>query len=67
MPWLKADELASRYGKDVDFIERGLRACRQANVGEGYFIKRYLEDMKHIPRDDAVDYQSRLIQGLVRE
>lgn len=67
MPWLKADELAQRYGKDVDFIKRGLQACRSANVGEEYFVKRYLEEMKDIPMDEAVDYQSRVLQGLVKE
>lgn len=67
MPWLKADELAHRYGKDADFINRGLQACRSANIGEEYFIKRYLEEMRDIPFDEAVDYQSRVLQGLVRE
>lgn len=66
MPWLKADELAARYGKDQGFVERGLEACRRANVGEEYFIKRYLEDIKSIPKNEAVDYQSQVIQGLLR-
>jgi len=49
MPWLKADELAARYRKDVGFVLRGLEACRRAGVGEEYFIKRYLEELTSSP------------------
>jgi hypothetical protein len=64
MPWLMAETLAAEYGKDVKFVERGLQACRNAGVSEHYFIKRYLEGDKTIPKDDAVEYHARLIAGL---
>jgi hypothetical protein len=66
MPWLEAETLAAKYGKDADFVRRGLQACRSAGVGEEYFIKRYLEGDKSIPMDESVEYQSRVIQGLVK-
>lgn len=67
MPWLEAETLASTSGKDLDFIKRGLEACRRAGVSHGYFIRRYLEDDKTVPFSVAVDYQSRVVQGLVVE
>lgn len=67
MPWLKAETLAAQYGKDKVFIERGLKACRLAGVSEQYFIRRYCQEDKTIPKNDAVEYQSRVIQGLIRE
>lgn len=67
MPWLKAESLSSQYNKDVGFVGRGLLACRNAGVSEQYFIDRYFKDDKTIPFDRDVDYQSRLIQGLIHE
>ena len=63
-PWLAAETLATKYGKPVDFIRRGLESCRLANVDIGYFIQRYLEDDKTIPKNDVVEYHSRILQGL---
>lgn len=72
-----ATELITKYGKDKGFIERGLLACRNAGVSETYFIERYLEGNKEIGNASStqqftqfnadVDYQSRLIQRLIRE
>jgi hypothetical protein len=67
MPWLEAETLAAKYNKDVDFIRRGLQSCRSAGISEKYFIKRYLEEDKAIPLDQAVDYQARVLQGLIKE
>lgn len=63
-PWIAAETLAAKYGKDVDFIRRGLEACKLADVEQGYFIRRYLEGDKSVPKNDAVEYHSRVLQGL---
>jgi len=59
-------ELASTYDRDVDWIKRSLMACRNAGTSEKYFVDRYLKKLD-IPFDKDVDYQARLVQGLIRE
>jgi hypothetical protein len=64
MPWLKAESLAQQYNRDVAFIRRGLRACREAGVSERYFVSRYLEKDPSVPYNPLVDHHSRLLQNL---
>lgn len=66
-PWLAAETLAHQYDKPLEFVKRGIEACRLANVGQGYFIERYCKGNKDIPRDDKVEYHARVLQGLVVE
>lgn len=66
-PWLAPETLAAKYGKDVDFIRRGLQACRNADVDIGYFVRRYLEGDRSVPKNDSVEYQARVLQGLLVE
>ena len=67
MPWLFAETLAAKYQKDLGFIQRGLEACRLAGVGNSYFVRRYLDEDKSVPLHEGVDYQSRIIQGMIVE
>jgi hypothetical protein len=53
--WLKAEELAARTGKPIDWIKRGLQACEQASVAHSYFISRYLDGNKDVPRNRDVE------------
>ena len=53
--WLKAEELAARTGRPVDWIKRGLQACEQAGVGHDYFIRRYLDKDRSAPRNADVE------------
>jgi hypothetical protein len=53
--WLKAEELASRTGKPIDWIKRGLQACEQAGVAHSYFISRYLDGDRSAPRNADVE------------
>jgi hypothetical protein len=66
MPWLFAETLAATYQKDLGLIQRGLEACRLAGVGNSYFVRRYLDGDKSVPLHEGVDYQSRVLQGLVK-
>lgn len=67
MPWIEPEILATKYNKDVEFIKRGLLACRNAGVSDSYFIDRYLEGNKDIPHNKDVEYQSKLLQGCMKE
>lgn len=64
-PWLAAETLASTYDKPVEFIRRGLEACRLAEVHQSYFIDRYLRGDKDVPKNDAVEHHSRILQGII--
>lgn len=44
--WLRAENLATQYSKPLEFVERGIEACRRASVDLDFFIKRYLEGDK---------------------
>lgn len=52
--WLDAEELATRYRRPVNWIARGLEACRRAGVDRAYFVERYLE-RKPVPRNAMVE------------
>jgi hypothetical protein len=65
MSWLNAETLATQYQRDLKFIQRGLLACRNADVPECYFVERYLKQNKDIPFHDGVDYQMRVLLGIV--
>ena len=52
--WVKAAELAERYRKPEQWVQRGLEACRRAGVDPDYFEHRYLQRL-NIPRDELVD------------
>ena len=41
--WARVGALAERYSRPIDWIARGLEACRRADVDPDYFIARYLE------------------------
>ena len=66
-PWLAAETLATTYNKPVDFVKRGIEACRLANVEQSYFIERYCKGNKDIPKNDAVEYHARVLQGLAKD
>ena len=53
--WLKAEELAARTGRPVDWIKRGLQACEQSGVGHDYFVRRYLDGDRSAPRNPDVE------------
>jgi hypothetical protein len=53
--WLKAESLAARTGKPVDWIKRGLQACEQAGVGHDFFVRRYLDKDRDAPRNADVE------------
>jgi hypothetical protein len=65
MPWLSAETLATQYHRDLKFIQRGLLACRNADVPESYFVERYLKHNPDIPFHEGVDYQMRVLLGIV--
>ncbi len=51
----KAGELASQFNKSRPWVERGLAACRDANVPEDYFIDRYIKGDHSVPANPTVD------------
>ena len=53
--WAKATALSIQYGKDPQWIERGLAACQAVGVSGHYFIQRYLVGDKSVPRHEDVD------------
>lgn len=63
--WLKAESLAARTGKPVDWIKRGLQACEQSGVGHDYFVRRYLDGDRSAPRNRNVEEaMADLLKGL---
>jgi hypothetical protein len=46
-----AHQLAHDYKKPIEFIERGLEACRRSHVSESYFVNRYLKEDKTIEQN----------------
>jgi hypothetical protein len=59
--WGLAEDLAHEFNKPVEWIERSIRACREAGVSPQYFIDRYLKKLP-ISIDREVDECSREIQ-----
>jgi hypothetical protein len=57
-----AEELQSRYQKDLGFIKRGLESCERAGVSHDYFVSRYLDEDRSVPINVEVDKMSRLVQ-----
>ena len=57
-----AEELQSRYQKDLGFIKRGLESCERAGVSHDYFVSRYLDEDRSVPINVGVDKMSRLVQ-----
>ena len=53
--WAIEGSLAAKYGRDLGFIQRGLLACKLAGIGFDFFIQRYLEGDKSIPRNPLVE------------
>ena len=53
--WDSTDhQLAHDYKKPIEFIERGLEACRRSHVSESYFVDRYLKEDKTIEQNMLV-------------
>ena len=57
--WEWAQTLAQEFRAPAEWIERGIRACREADVDPEYFIVRYLhhklpEERKQFPMDQTV-------------
>lgn len=52
--WAEAGELATRYKRPQQWIERGLRACEAVGVDHSYFVSRYLKKLP-IPRNESVE------------
>lgn len=63
VPWVVHHSLANQYSRPLEFIQRGLEACRLSGVSSAYFINRYLEGDKTVPVNDAVAYHSKILQG----
>jgi len=51
--WLKAEELAKKYKKNVEWVRRGLMACEQVGIPSQFFIDKYLED-KDLPKNEEM-------------
>ena len=41
--WVHIADLAKKYARPEEWIERGFRACEHAGVSPDYFVERYLE------------------------
>lgn len=54
--WVLEGNLAADYQKPLDFIQRGLEACRLAHQPKEYFIDRYLKADKTVERVPEVDH-----------
>ena len=52
--WELAEELAHEFTRSIDFVKRGILACREAGVSPQYFIDRHLHK-KPIPMNKHVD------------
>jgi hypothetical protein len=52
--WEWAQELAQEFRRDPEWIDRGIRACREAGADPQYFIDRYLHH-EPIPMNHDVD------------
>jgi hypothetical protein len=44
--WLQAENLAAQYSKPLEFVQRGIEACRRSSTDLSFFIQRYLEGDK---------------------
>lgn len=53
--WAQAAALAEQYRRDARWIQRGLEACTVAGVAPGYFIRRYLDGDRSIPKHGGVE------------
>lgn len=53
--WAKVGHIASQYGKDIEFIKRGLSACERVGAPPDYFIRRYCQGDKSEPFREDVD------------
>ena len=53
--WAKVGALAAQYNRDEGWIRRGLSACEAAGVAPRYFIQRYLDGDKTVPRHEGVE------------
>ena len=51
--WELAEDLAHEFTRPVEWIKRGISACREAGVSPEYFIDRYLL-RKPIPMNEEV-------------
>lgn len=64
--WARVGALAQRYSRPVEWIARGLEACRRADVDPEYFIARYLERDAATPFNTVVDEAMRDILAEAR-
>jgi hypothetical protein len=53
--WAEVESLAAKYRRTAAWIKRGLDACETAGVAPEYFIRRYLDDDKTIPKHEGVE------------
>ena len=60
--WELAEDLAHEFTRPVEWIKRGILACREAGITPLYFIDRYLL-RKSLLMNKDVDQASRAIQG----
>jgi len=44
--WLQAENLSIKYSKPLEFVQRGIEACRRSSTDLSFFIQRYLEGDK---------------------
>ena len=64
--WELAQQLARDFCRPVEWVERGIRACREAGTDPQYFINRYLHHQSQtermlIPMNQDVDQAYREI------
>lgn len=51
--WELAEDLAHEFNRPVEWVRRGILACREAGVSPEYFIERYIL-RKSIPMNEEV-------------
>lgn len=53
--WAQVAALAEQYRRDAGWVRRGLEACAAAGVAPGYFIRRYLDGDRSVPKHEGVE------------
>jgi hypothetical protein len=60
--WTDAEALAFRYQCSPAWVQRGLRACREAGVPTAYFVARYLDRDPSVPK--RLDAEEAFVRAL---
>jgi len=66
--WVKAENLAEQYNRPLEWVLRGIEACRRGGLpGPEYFIARYLKKDRSVTQEPAVDLAMRELNLEARE